>query len=39
MDANALNLMSKMLKKNPKERITAELALKHPYFEDNMDEE
>jgi serine/threonine protein kinase len=26
--------MEKMLKKNPKERISAEHALAHPYFEE-----
>lgn len=32
LDANAHNLMIRMLDKNPKTRIPASEALKHPYF-------
>jgi serine/threonine protein kinase len=38
LDANTLDLLSKMLKKNPQERINAVDALNHPYFA-NLDEE
>lgn len=40
MDAQTLDLMGKMLKKNPAERINAIEALNHSYFEgDHEDEE
>jgi len=32
LDGQALNLLKRMLKKNPSERITAAEALNHPYF-------
>ena len=32
LDSNTLNLLMRMLKKNPHERITAVEALNHPYF-------
>lgn len=38
LDNQALSLLSKMLKKNPVERITAVEALNHPYFS-SLDEE
>lgn len=38
LDHNTLDLLSKMLKKNPLERITAIDALNHPYFA-NIDDE
>ena len=37
LEPDAYNLLVKMLKKDPKERITAVDALKHPYFS-SMDE-
>jgi serine/threonine protein kinase len=30
-----MDLLKKMLKTNPEERITAEQALSHPYFKDD----
>ena len=36
MDPKALNLMSRMLKKSPHERITATEALQHPYFSEGV---
>lgn len=33
IDAKGLNLIKCILKMNPRERITAEEALKHPYFD------
>ncbi|KRX01219.1 Protein kinase-like domain [Pseudocohnilembus persalinus] len=34
LDKNGLDLLSQMIKLNPSERITAEDALNHPYFDD-----
>lgn len=39
LDQHALSLLSKMLKKNPLERITAADALNHPYFSSLEEEE
>lgn len=39
LDKHALDLMMKMLKKNPQERITAVDALAHPYFSSMEEEE
>lgn len=36
MDPKALNLLGKMLKKNPHDRITAVEALNHPYFAEGL---
>ena len=38
MDQEALDLMIKMLKKNPQERISANEALNHPYFKSEAEE-
>ena len=37
VDFQAMDLMKKLLEKNPRNRITAEQALEHPYF--SMQEE
>jgi serine/threonine protein kinase len=34
LDENGLDLLEKMLKYNPAERISAKQALNHPYFDD-----
>jgi len=34
LDEQGLDLLSKMLKSNPLERITAKAGLEHPYFKD-----
>ena len=34
-----MDLLKKMLKINPEERITAEQALSHPFFKDSEEEE
>jgi len=39
LDSNTLDLLSKMLKKNPHERITANEALNHAYFSSFEDQE
>lgn len=39
VDPQALDLLKKMLKKNPLERISAIDALKHPYFEGEAEDE
>lgn len=39
VDKIVMDLLRKMLKSNPEERITAEAALEHPYFRDDVEEE
>ena len=39
LDKNTLDILSKMLKKNPHERISATDALNHPYFASIEDED
>ena len=39
LDSNTLDLLTKMLKKNPNERITANEALNHAYFSSIEDQE
>jgi len=34
LDKKGLDLLGKLLQHDPKKRITAELAMRHPYFED-----
>jgi serine/threonine protein kinase len=38
LDQHALDLLARMLKKNPQERITAEQALNHAYFGESQEE-
>lgn len=37
LDADGLDLIKKMLKINPSQRITAKAALEHPYFKELPD--
>lgn len=36
IDSKAMNLLTRMLKKSPSERITATEALSHPYFAEGI---
>lgn len=39
LTTEALDLLKKMLRRNPEERVTAEQALAHPYFKEDSDDE